>query len=375
LKRAFALAASALPFVHLAVAGCTALKAGDDRSDAAAQGCVHREPPPRPGATGSGGSLDLVFAVSSSSYGTMVPPDGGKPGYPGFGFDLDETCTGQDAGSSCLEPPWAAEVNHNDGVDGIDNAAGALLSNLLPGANDTTPASVLNAELLFRVRGYSGDADDDQVDAAVYIAYGLEPRADLQTGPYWDGLDRWTILPDVLQPRAGGAGSYDIDDPRYHDSTAYVSGGVLVMHLAETLWPSGVIWAPSAVGPVQGFVMAGHIGRTGSAGAWELTDMVTGIRANVLGLLDHFSRFPEQGDASTLICQDPLVYEAFKAKLCSYVDIATSGNDPAVPCNALSGGSVLQAKAAMLGSVGSPAEALPSCNPGIDPATDSCGSP
>ncbi len=374
MRRAFALAAGALPLVHFAVGGCTALKAGDDRSDAAAQGCVHREPPPRPAATGSGGSLDLVFAVSSTSYGTMVPHDGGKPAYPDIGFDLDETCTGQDAGSSCVEPPWAAEVNHNDGVDGVDNAAGALLSNLLPGANDTTPASALNAELLFRVRGYSGEADDDQVDAAVYIAYGLEPRPDLQTGPYWDGLDQWTILPDVLAPRAGDAGSYDIDNPRYHDATAYVSGGMLVMHLPETLWPAGVFLAPSAVGLVQGLVAAGHIGRTGPGGTWELTDLVTGVRANVIALLDNVSRFPEQ-DASTLICQDRLVYETFKAKLCSYVDIAASGRDPAAFCNALSGGSVLQAKVAMLGSVGAPAEALPSCNPGVDPATDSCGSP
>jgi hypothetical protein len=369
----------ALPALH----GCTALKAGGDRGptmtdslDAGARliasACGHRAPPPRPKVDGGGGDLDLVFARSHESFGTHSVDDAGQPVYLSYGFDLDDTCTGEGQLDSCIEPPWAS-ASHTDGVEGIDNAAAALAAvdlPLAPGEINVDNATVANQ--IFRVRSYSGGPDDDQVDVSVYIGFGLVPRDDGGSTLQWDGHDAWMILPDTLgRPPQVDTPTYDLDRPTFHDDRAYVSGWVLVAHVPQALWPTGLGDAPSSVHIVQQLVLAGKLVRAGDQ--WELQHLVVGVRAPLQGSLSLAARLPLAG--SQPLCQSAEEYQMYKSTLCSMVDISAEPDSPKNPCDAISGGSVMEAKQAVLGGIGGPAEPIPppACAPGVDPDDAGCG--
>ena len=205
MSRARSGALCALATAIVALESCTAMKPGSDcAGSTTAPTCAHRVPPSRPSVKGSGGTLDLVFAVSYAYYGTgqSSVDDAGKPAYLGYGFDLDNTCTGEGQGPSCLEPSWA-DADHTDGDQGIDNALGQAVAMELPVGQDG-PTTETVANQIIRVRGYSGEADDDEVDVAVYVGFGLAPRDGGGTGLLWDGKDRWMILPELLAPLEDG---------------------------------------------------------------------------------------------------------------------------------------------------------------------------
>ena len=338
----------ALP-IAIALQACTSLKPGSDRAQSkaapaealleasVASTCPHRAPPARPNVMGSGGSLDLVFAVSYASYGTSVSSidDAGSPLYLGFGFDLDDTCTGEGQGSSCLEPPWA-NADHTDGLDGIDNAAAQVAAMEVRVGLDHGPTTEAMANQILRVRGYSGEPDDDEVDVAIYIGFGLAPREGGATGLLWDGDDRWMILPDTLAPLEDGATTTNsLDQPRFHDEHAYVSGGVLVARLPEALWPTGLVVAPSSLGRVEQVVLAGNLVRVGAQ--WELQHLVTGVRDPLQSLLSIVARIGPQGGQP--VCQSATAYLATRRRLCSFVDIASGPDSPSSTFDAFSGGS------------------------------------
>jgi hypothetical protein len=372
LSRARSGALGALAMAIVALESCTAMKPGSDRAGlTTAPTCAHRVPPSRPNVKGSGGTLDLVFAVSYAYYGTGQSSvnDAGEPAYLGYGFDLDNTCTGEGQGPSCLEPSWAG-ADHTDGDQGIDNALGEAVAMELPVGQDG-PTTETVANQIIRVRGYSGEADDDEVDVAVYAGFGLAPRDGGGTGLLWDGKDRWMILPDTLAPlEDGGLTAYSLDQPRFHDEHAYVTRGVLVARLPEALWPTGLLQEPSSLGRVEQVVLAGNLVRVGAQ--WELQHLVTGLRDPVQGLLSIIARITLQGGPT--LCQSATQYQMARRRLCAFVDIASGSDSLSATCDAISGGSVLEARQALLGGIGPKAEELPPCPPGVHADTDSCDS-
>ncbi len=329
-----------------------------DGSDAGTP-CAHRAPPSRPTVVDAGGSLDLVLAVSES---TNRPPDAGEASYRVIGFDLDDTCTNEGQGPSCVEPSSALLVDHTDGVDGIDNAWGELgLYTVLVDAGTPT--------MLLRVRSYSGQPDDDQVDVALYAGLGLAPRGgdgDGGSPPLWDGNDRWNILPEMLAPSA----SPSVDEPLYHDDAAYVSGGTLVAHLPKAVWSPGESIAPYELIPANQIVLAGSLTRVG--GLWVLEDLVADMRIRINDLLTAVAQFPNDGG---VVCQDTEAYQLAEQDFCPFVDIASvQGLPPSAPCDALSSAGLFQAKQALIGDVLPPSPAPATCAPGINPTSDGCES-
>jgi hypothetical protein len=383
LIRRLAAALVAVSMALLSLHGCTALRPGDDRGHSTtdsldagvhiASTCAHREPPPRPKVDGGGGDLDLVFAVSSNSFGTATVDDTGRPAYQGYGFDLDNTCTGEGQLDSCIEPPWAS-ASHTDGVEGIDNAAAVFGVRWFGPAPD--PMMVTNAMVanqIFRIRGYNGAPDDDQVDFAVYVGFGIAPRGDGGSTLQWDGHDAWMILTDTLtRDPSFDVPTFILDQPQYHDDHAYVSGGVLGARLPQAMWPTGLAAAPSALHLVEQLVFAGNLVQVGEQ--WEMPHLVIGVRERVQDGLALGARF-SRSTGSPPTCQSALAYQMFKTLACSLVDISAGPDSPTAPCDALSGGSVVEAKQAVLGGIGPRAELYPNpeCAPGIDPDNDSCG--
>jgi hypothetical protein len=241
----------------------------------------------------------------------------------------------------------------------------------LPIGQDHGPTTETMANQIIRVRGYSGQADDDEVDVAIYVGFGLAPRGGGGTGLLWDGEDRWMILPDTLTPlEDGGVTVYSLDQPRFHDEHAYVTGGVLVARLPEALWPTGLLPEPSSLGRVEQVVLAGNLVRVGEQ--WELQHLVTGVRDPVQGLLSIIARITPQG--GPIICQSAAEYQMARRRLCAFVDIASGPDSPSATCDAISGGSVLEAKQALLGGIGPPADELPPCPSSVHADTDSCDS-
>jgi hypothetical protein len=379
-----------------AVAACTGLKdpgdrpsgvstsvtQGDPADGGAGQGdsatCKHREPPPRPTVLDAGGSLDLVFAVNDGTFGTGGQLDGeGGLAYESIGFDLDGKCTGEGEGTSCREPPGVPVANYTDGVEGIDNSVAAFTQVVNPTAFDLAPVTADGVDVVFRVRDYNGLADDDQVDLAVYAARSLDPRppGDPHAGSsdlFWDGRDRWRVIPDTLAPNDGGA--LDVDRPRYHDGQAYVTHHVLVAHLPEVLWSSSPN-VPTWLAHNQELVLAGTLEPT-DGGDWGFDEIVTGQRVSIANLLAQVARAPYQS-MPIPTCTVATVYREVKAVACANRDISvsmsTAGSSAA--CDALSGSSILHARAALLSQLlGPPVDPPPDCeDSGIDPDNDSCG--
>jgi hypothetical protein len=325
-----------------------------DASDAGAQ-CAHRAPPSKPTVVDAGGSLDLVLAVSESS--NRAADDAGS--YRVVGFDLDDTCTNEGQGPSCVEPGWATLVDHTDGVDGIDNAWGELGPYAVQ-VDAGTPT------MLLRVRSYSGQSDDDQVDVALYAGLGVAPRdGDGGSPPLWDGNDRWNILPEMLALSA----SPSVDQPLYHDDAAYVSGGTLVAHFPKAVWSPGEAIAPYELIPANQIVLAGSLTRVG--GLWVLRDLVADMRIRINDLLTAVAQFPSDGG---VVCQDTEAYQLAEQDFCPFVDIASVPGPPSASCDALSSAGLFQAKQALLGDVLPPSPAPATCAPGIKPASDGCES-
>jgi hypothetical protein len=318
---------------------------------------------------GRGGALDLVFAANRVDFGNSYD-DAGKPKFLSIGFDLDDTCTGEGQGPSCIEPPWAT-ADHDDGVDGIDNSAGRAFFG--PSNLATAPATSSTGTLILRVRGYSGDQDDDQVSVWLYVGVQVTPRPDGGTDPIWDGHDRWSVHPDMLVPLTdGGAVHYSVDQPRFVDDQAYVSGGVLVAHWADALWMSGLTLAPRALNPVHDLVLTARLVRVGET--WELDEGVDDLLLATKELLPFVARTPTSSASTEPICLYKSLYESAKQQFCSYADISAEGNDPANACDGISGAAAFTARPALLGDIAAPPPPLPPCAPDIHPEMDACGS-
>jgi hypothetical protein len=180
------------------------------------------------------------------------------------------------------------------------------------------------------------------------------------------------ILTDTLARLPGSeTPTFSLDQPQFHDDHAYVSARVLVAHLPQALWPTGMPAAPSSLHSVEQVVLAGNLVRVGEQ--WELQHLVIGVRESVQDALSLGGRISLPGGQT--LCQSEVEYPLYKKQLCSFVDIALGPDSPTSPCDALSGGSVAEAKQAVLGGIGAQAEPLGNagCAPGIDPDNGGCG--
>jgi hypothetical protein len=161
----------------------------------------------------------LRFAVN---YGS----DGGPPSVGGL--DLDHACSREDGTpTSCAESPLASP--HKDDGNGVDNAMGWLLANnQIQLDRVLSPNTDPRITLLLRLTGYNGQANDDKVLVEVFTTAGVEPVDDAGTPaePRWNGTDQWTVSCETFASCDGGSLSTQVTE--VSDTTAYVSGGVLV---------------------------------------------------------------------------------------------------------------------------------------------------
>jgi hypothetical protein len=361
LKRLVSSLAFTLVASLVAVQACTAAKSPDDRLTP--DHCAHKRPPPPPKVRARGGTLELIFAVSQTVLGTAPEGDAGWLTYQKIGFDLDNTCTSEGQQPSCVAPASAA--SHKDGVDGIDNAIGQVWWELGSGVSTADPNFT---EVLLRVRDYSGDPDDDQVEASLYYAFGLSAREDGGVGPFWDGQDKWNVLPASLHPPADGEAP-NVDEPMVVDKHAYVSGGVLVAQFDQAFTAYATA-PPTLLWPIRQLLMAGTLKQNGD-GTWEIQNAMIGSRVALTVVAQAIASF-QPYKALGPICRSPSFYRMEVLQACSFADIAYSSDSPSAPCDALSMGLMVQAKQAKLGEVLAPPLASSMCNQSELPDANPC---
>jgi hypothetical protein len=314
-------------------------------------------PVPTPGTTP--GALDFVIALRTKDWGDHV--EGGIPTYLHLGFDLDGVCTRSSATASCQSPPGAALADFTDGAGGIDNASGRFSSTWR-----TTPISDEirrvedsgQAANLLRVRGYNGEANDDQVEVSMLVGTVWPSSKPSSIKPLWDGSDTWSTTSAFVEDGA-------LDKPLNVDKNAYVNDHTLVAHFA-----SAVLGGPfTNFSTVDGVVLSGKLVAQGAGYALE-----NGVRAG---------RWPAGGFfafLTILIAGTPCALTQYSAqydvylkakRACALTDIRSEGDDTSMPCDALSFGASLDGVPAKIGDV-LPIEPGPVC-PAVSCSSDDGG--
>lgn len=315
----------------------------------------------------SGGSLSFVLAGRAIAFGDLPSADG-RPGYLTVGFDLDNTCTGEGQGPSCVEPPG---VDATDGDQGRDNALARLWASFVEAgvAPDGGPIGGSSPyTVVARVSDYNGEADDDRVTIEYFLGTGVAPDAQGNRTPRWDGTDRWDVASFELQ--TDDAGEPRLDGSPLIDPVAYVAGWNLVSRL--TSFP---LASPSQAPRLAAdYIWTGRLAKEG--GGWAIHDGVQSSRLPVSELLASLGGYDDVLDPNhRALCRGTAEYAALKAKICSFVDIATLQGDRSRPCDALSNGSTFEASPAILGGI-DPTELPANRCPSVpDPASDSCDAP
>lgn len=344
--------------------------------------CEHATYPDPPSGKGLGGDIEVVGAMQLLSFGDPHAVDLDLPHHTEIGFDLDMTCTGQGEGSSCVLPDFAKDVDKTDGKAGRDNAVGALITeiqNYIPQFGSQTfneMAEEGKVSILFRIRGYNGLPDDDQVEASLFVGAPYDSFTD-GAKPQWDGTDVWPVASDSLSD------GHSVDKPLYLDARAYVRDGTLVATLPEVSirLPNGLL--PGNAGEIMmklvGAFIAGKLVEVDTAAgkAWELQDVHLGGRWPTDDLVKQMAQFPAPPyPFKEPLCMDSAAYEIFRRMLCSHTDIFAGVGGPTSICNAISFGLYLQTRPAKLGEVVQiEPPATDRCPAETDPAQDACGQP
>jgi hypothetical protein len=333
----------------------TVQKAGQDGGKPASgsTGCDAPRYPSRPNVgTSDTSGPDIVVSTYTLTWGDIQSPN--VLPVDQLGFNLDGVCTTASASSSCVVPPYARWPI--DGVSGIDNSSGRLLTTLAPNTLPLTKGDDLEERAgvrtyILRVRGYSGEPDDANVELAFFSAAG-------------------TVADGGIAPNDGGPGTQwfvgskwgSPEHPTYVDNNAYVTDGKLVATFDALLLGEPKPAKITGYATVNGVKLVADIAQKN--GAFTITHIVLGGRWPMEAILEQTSVFYFKNRSRR--CSPPGAsekgYVDALRNACSYADVNALGGGPATSCDGLSFGAEFSAvPAAIIGVVETP-EDLP-CPP------------
>lgn len=311
--------------------------------------CALAGPPERSTEPGGTGDQSFVLAVRSFDFGEdELTGD--------FGFDRDGACTCSTALAGC---PCATSVagcqlqdhdtNDCDDEGGID-ASSRRIVRFLAGNDPSLASPPLTAAaedgdwtLLFRVRGYNGEANDDAVSLAVLSAGGPVQASpcnpDSRAEARWDGQDHWPINAGTLFPGARLADCGLVVVPISVDMNAYVVDNHLVARLGALLLkpPWGVEIRIDDVIVDLPLVADGN--------TWRVKDGVLSGQWSLEDLLRAVAQSAER--RSQPLCGVTAAEELAMGLICPYLDLNESAEDNR--CDAASYVLMVDAEAAQLG--------------------------
>ncbi|HKP58476.1 MAG TPA: DUF4215 domain-containing protein [Polyangiales bacterium] len=304
-----------------------------------------------------------------------------------LGLDLDDRCTKvpdcpeSESSGSCRP---RTERLPADGHACRDNALASALS----AANQITELGprfglsddVINCGLragtfnvLVRIRGYNGMADDPEVRVDWYsarphkeVATPMCDGANASAEPKWSPSTLWQV--DASELKAALTATTELTDSRYSDGHAFVHDGVLVSRMSEdaTLRLNASPYRPFKL-PIAGAFWMGRLARM-RGDVWHMTDgLIAGrVRPGELMRAVRQTGYCER-DAGDL------AYSFLVSFLDESTDLlAGGGSDASLACDALSYGIGFEAmQASPLGSAAFE-RPLECCPPGK--STDQCSS-
>ncbi len=335
----------------------------DGESDATT--CTHTSFPDPPPSEPTGDAGMIVSAIRLIDFGEGKKQE--------IGIDLDRRCTCEGDGPSCQTRATMTPDAGCDGVGGVDNEGRKLFALLAlfgaQGFGSPYYSKVMESgggTALLRVSDYNGAPDDKQVTLTWYVTMGYHFVNDGGV-PKWDGTDKWPISSDCLVDAS-------VDSPRFVDTHAYVTNGVLVANLAESDFFLGDLTSRIDIRVKQGYLVA-KVEKLADAGsAWTLRDGLLAGRWNLPDVFHALSSYrSNKGDP---FCTNSPVYGQAKALYCGAADLPSQIDSlSSVVCDAISFGVLFQTFPAVLGDVLTPPPPLPGCTPDIDPGNDSCDGP
>ena len=303
---------------------------------------------------------NLVFALRSSQFGEMDDPSKST-----VGFDLDGSCTCDDApGEICK--PTKPRSPLCDGPGGRDNSFPRLLKELVSfGLANSSAATSKSIEegrynVLLRVRGWNGEPDDPDVSLGFFVSRGTSKL------PEWDGKDVWSV-------GASSVTDGDLEKPTLLDTSAYVTGGQLVgslptfdandkkifIQLSESFGIS--LSGAVVVAKLESFLGAYRISEGTLSGRWRDRDFFSQISGYKI------KTSPDP------VCTDNFLYPQIKDTFCKYADLPGNVSDVTGSCSAMSLAMRFTAQQAVLGQVVTlPPPVMNNCGPDKNPANDSC---
>lgn len=318
-------------------------KEAGDASVPDTSGCESSRPPARLVGGPGGGNTTIVNALAS--FETGDPKDPTLPNTTGY--DLDKTCT--------CPGPRSCKPSRGGGVcdfpNGVDNSAGVFFLSMVTvlGSGNSETARIRRglSGLLFRVRNYNDQPDDDEVELSIFDTLGLEGVRDAGTGvdasiaPKLDGTDRWTVDARSL---LGGTPYL----PIVVDTRAYVRGGVVVGSINHAI----------RVGfytlPLVGAIVTGKLVKTGET--YAVSEGVLSGRFNARDLLTALETVPNPLVSSGYLCGEDPLYRNTRDIVCANLDLPTDqaldGRD--TPCDAVSIAARFSTVPAVLGDVVDP---------------------
>lgn len=307
-----------------------------------------------------------------------------------FGLDVDGTCTaspgceGAHSAASCMASTAQAT---SDGLGCRDNAFAQLMARLSNsgdlaagvGLNEQTANCELwrgGYNLLARISGYNGTADDASVRVDWYTSPGIErlpswscPEPEFrQTRPTWNANARWSVDLEELTEAVSEPGR--LPPSEVADPDAFVRDGYLLsrfpdgasLHLARDDDP----WHVLAV-PVRSAVWLGHL-RAGVDSPWTMSG---GLMAGRMAADALLRSLQPAGD-----CEQDGPSESQAELARSVVEaadvLASADADAQRPCDALSFGIAFEAVQVTPGNA---VRTLPAPTPccGAEPCPTQCG--
>ena len=315
-------------------------------SGSAMDGCEDgsRRPPPRPSVP-DGDGPEIVFGLKEVRLSQM------GEAWRDIGFNLDGLCSVPPAPLvECLPPAHPDAEPLVDGNQGIDNAFGAELTPLVdlvfPDLEDAARESEENGVgvLVFRIRGWNGEANDPRVDVTMaqsvagtpgtagdmgppgaefrdFTAYDPDNPMRPLPPPEWDGND-W------LWVREGAFFMGNLEQPRIRDDNAYVADNKLVVSLPDRV---EIVFADTMNGLLVRLTDAVAVA-TISEDRTRISPAVFAGRWGILDLLD---------TARTVnVCDGDPEFNLLRNQLNTIADVRSEpgSGGPGVLCDAISVG-------------------------------------
>jgi hypothetical protein len=347
--------------------------------------CASSEQPPGllPADPSTADVAPIIVALRAFDFGEPYVDNGTSVPFRDLGYDLDRVCTFTEndvlRNTSCLVPNFAKAVTGckycgilDDFQNGRDNGLGRLIAEVADkiigfgSASYNTQIDEGRVSLLWRVRNYNGQPNDDQVELTLLTpaAMANQPNNE-RVKPEWDGLDRWPIAGDSLNLNTSG--QPDINNPKFQDPNAYVSNGVIVASLPQADLRLRIGISASLVVELllefkQSFftadlkqvpkVVPSADGGTKTELLWTMQNGRIAGRWSVNNLLRQLDQFPDPTALSKQLCMTSAAYPRFRDIVCSFVDICVSDLcAPTQPCDAISVGIGFEAEQALLGDI------------------------